>query len=423
MNTETKVGAITLAGLVLLAGILVFLGGISFGEKSYPIQAVFGQVNGLKQGNIVRYAGVEIGKVTAVRVLPQGVAADIMLNVGVKVPVGSKFTIGSDGLLGEKFVNIIPPREINGYLMPNDAVHGENIQGIDEFMESANQVLAEVKTLVQSLNDVLGDEKVAAALKASVLNAGEITENLNKLTAALTVMADDNKNDVAAMVANLNAMSVSLRNTAARVDTMLADVDNNGQTVKELRETITALKQTSLRVEKMAAALESVVTDPETAENIKSTLVNVRDVSAKANKMLNKFGDVKTEVSVEALYNTDTDKYKSNADVTISTSPQDFAVIGASDIGEDSKLNLQIGKSRSAFSQRVGIIESKVGAGVDAKLGKQLRLSLDVYDPNDVRVKLRTQYEVAANTFIVGQADDINKHDEQTSYFGIRRSF
>ena len=107
MNTEAKVGAVTLAGLLLLAGMFVYLSGITFGEKGYPIQAVFAQVSGLKPGNIVRYAGVEIGKVTDVQVLPDGVAADILLNPGVKVPAGAALTIGSDGLLGEKFINIM----------------------------------------------------------------------------------------------------------------------------------------------------------------------------------------------------------------------------------------------------------------------------------------------------------------------------
>lgn len=423
MNTEAKVGAVTLAGLALLTGMLIYLSGISFGEKGYPVQAAFGQVSGLKPGNLVRYAGVEVGKVADVRVLPDGVVADIMLNPGVKIPTGSKFTIGSDGLLGEKFINITPPQQVAGFLAPNDKVYGENPQGLDELMVSANQVLAEVKILVKALNDVVGDEKVRAALKETALNTRDITDNLNQLTATLAAMANENHGNVNEMVGNLKDMSVSLKATAARVDAMIAGVDNNGQTAKDLRETIAALKQTSSRVEKMAAALEGVVTDPDTSKNLKETLKNARDATAKANQMLDKVSNIKTEASVEALYNPDSRKYQSNANVTINTSPRDFAVVGVSDIGESSKLNFQLGQSGSAFGQRVGIIDSKAGVGLDAKLGKELRMSVDVYDPNDVRVKLRGQYQVAPDTFLVGQSASINKRDEKTSYFGIKRSF
>lgn len=423
MNTEAKVGAVTLAGLILLGGMIVYLSGFSFGEKGSPIKAVFGQVSGLKSGNIVRYAGVEIGKVANVRVVPEGVTAEIILNPGIKVPKGSRFTIGSDGLLGEKYINIVPPREVNGFLTPNEQVYGENPQGLDELMVSANQVLAEVQTLVKALNDVIGDEKVRAALKESAFNTRDITANLKSLTATLADLASENQGDVTAIVANLKAMSVSLKDTAARVDTMIADVGNNGQTAKDLRETIGAIKQTSSRVERMAASLEGVVTDPETAKNLRETLRNTRDASAKANKMLDKVGSIKTEASVETLYSSDTDKYRNSASVKVNTSPTDFAIIGVNDIGESSKTNFQFGKSNANIDQRYGIIDNKVGIGVDAKLGSQLRMSLDVYDPNDVQVKLRTQYQVAPNTFIVGESDNVNKRDERTSFFGVRKAF
>lgn len=423
MNTEAKVGAISLAGLVLLAGMLLFLSDITLGDKGYPVQAMFGQVSGLKPGNIVRYAGVDVGKVSEVRIMPDGVIAELMLKPGVKIPVGSKITIGSDGLLGEKFVSIVPPREINGFLAPHDKVYGDNPQGMDEMMVSANQVLDEVKALVHALNDVIGDEKVRTALKETALNTRDITNNLNRLTATLANLADANQGDVTAMVRNLKDMSISLKNTAARVDIMVADVDNNGQTAKDLRETIAALKQTSNRVEKMAAALEGVVTDPETARNIKETLRNARDASAKANKMLDKVANIKTEASLEALYDSDKRKYQTNANVTINTSPTDFAVVGVTDIGEGNKANFQIGKSGPVLSQRMGIIDNKVGVGLDAKLSKELRLSVDAYDPNDVRVKLRTQYQLAPDTFLVGQTDNLNKHAEKTSYLGLKRSF
>lgn len=423
MNTEAKVGAITLAGLVLLAGMIMYLTGVSFGEKGYPVHAVFSQVNGLKPGNLVRYAGVEIGRVADVRVLPEGVKAEIMLNPGVKVPVGSKFTIGSDGLLGEKFINIVPSREVTGFLAPNAQVLGDNPQGLDELVVSANEVLAEVKTLVAALNDVIGDEKVRAALKETAFNTRDVTANLEKLTATLASMADANQDEVNVIVSNLKDMSISLNSTAARVDKMMADVDNNGQTAADLRETIAALRQTTSRVEKMAAALEEVVTDPDTAKNLKETLKNASEASAKANKMLTKVSDIKSQASVETIYSSDKREYQTNADFTISTSPRDFAVIGVSDIGEGNKLNLQIGKSGPAISQRLGLIESKAGIGVDAKLGSQLRMSLDMYDPNDVRVKLRTQYEVAPDTFLIGQTSNINKSNEKTSYYGVRRAF
>lgn len=423
LSTEAKVGAVSLFGLLLLGYMIVYLGGVSFGEKGYPVQVVFSEVGGLKEGNVVRYAGVDVGRVNSVRTADKGVEVQLLINPGIKIPEGSKFTIGTDGLLGEKFVNIVPPRQSSGYLQPNATVSGEDPRGFDQLVTSADKALADVQRLIQSLNEVFGDEKVKAALKSTALNTRDITDRLNEFSAALARMAGNNEQDVSAMVGNLRAMSEDLRTVAARVDKIVATVDNNGQTAKDLRETIANLKATSVRVEKIAASVEGIVTDPETAKNIKETLRNARSVSEKANKMLTKIESVSVDTGFEVLYNGHTGKYASNADVRINTSPRDFAIVGASKIGDDQKTNLQVGTGDAHFTGRAGVIEGKAGVGADTMLSDRLRLSLDVYDPNDVRVKLRTQYEIAPHTFIVGQTDSINKQASQNTYVGLRRTF
>lgn len=422
LSNEAKVGAVSLLALLLFGFMIVYLGGVSFGEKGYPLQAVFSEVGGLKEGNVVRYAGVDVGRVERVQTSDQGVEVRLRIKPGVKIPEGSRFTIGTDGLLGEKFINIIPPRQSSDYIKPDTVVQGEDPQGLDKLIGSADRTLADIQKLVQSLNEVLGDEKVKAALKATALNSRDITDRLSELSAALARMAVNNEQDVNAMVGNLRTMSASLRDVAGRVDRMVTNFDNNGQTATELSEAIHNLKNTSVRVEKMAAALEGVATDPDTARNIKDTLRNAREASEKANKMLTRFDSVKVKSSFEVLHNAHTGKYETNADVRINTSPRDFAVIGASKIGDGSRANFQIGKGSDTFAGRAGIVEGKAGVGVDAMLGSQLKLSLDAYDPNDVRIKLRTQYEIAPDTFIVGQADSLNKKPHQ-NYVGVRHSF
>ena len=423
LSTEAKVGSVSVIALLLLAYMIVHLGSFNFGEKGYQVQAVFGQVNGLKPGNILRYAGVDVGQVKSVEVLPEGVRVTFLIQPGVKIPEGSTFRVGSDGLVGEKHINITPPSQSRGFLGPNAVVRGEDVVGLDELIASSDRVLAEVHSLVKSLNEIIGDDKVKVAMKETILNAKELTNNLNVMSAALARMAQNNEGDVHTMINNLSIMSGSLRDVAGRVDTMMAGVDNDGQTVRDLRETIHNIKITSQRVEKMAAALDGVVTDPETAANIKETLRNARSVSEKANKMLTKVDSISIKGGFEVLHGNDTGKYRSNADLRINTSPEDFAILGVTGIGDGSKGNFQIGKGNEELAARAGIIESKVGVGVDAKLGKQLKLSFDVYDPNDVRVKLRTQYQLAPDTFLVGETDNLNKSSEKSTYIGVRQTF
>ncbi|SEO44256.1 MlaD family protein [Propionispora vibrioides] len=423
LSTEGRVGAVTLVGLALLAYMIIHLGNFNFQEDGYPLQAVFGQVSGLKQGNIVRYAGVEVGSVKGIQVKPDGVLVQMLIHSGVAIPEGSSFVIGTDGLLGEKFIEIYPASQASGFLAPNAVVRGQDPQGLEHLIASADKVLLDVQKLVQSLNDVFGDEKVKASFKDTVINAKEITANLNALTATLARMAAHNEGNVDVIAGNLRDVSGNLSAVTARVDKLIAGVDNNGQTAADLRETLANIKNTSSRIEKMAASLEGVVTDPQTGENLRQTLKNTREASEKANKMLSKVNSLSAETNFEVLYSPDAEKYQSNADIKINTSPNQFAVVGVHGIGDGNRGNLQVGTGDDRFDSRLGIVEGKPGAGIDAKLGNQMRFSVDVYDPNDVRVKLRSEYQLNPDTFLVGQTDNVNKETDRSTYFGVKHTF
>lgn len=423
VSTEAKVGSVSVIALILLSYMIISLGNFSFGDKGYQIQAVFREVNGIKQGNALRYAGVDVGIIKDVTVLPDGVTVTFIVNPGVKIPVGSIFRIASDGIMGEKHINISPPQKSIGFLLPNDIVRGEDVQGLDQLIASSDKVLTEVHDLVKSLNQIFGDDQVKGAMKDAILNVKALTNNLNMMSAVLARMAENNEGNINEIVRNMSNMMVTLQNVAGRVDLMMASVDNNGQTAQDLRETVQNIKNTSARIERMAGALEGVVTDPETAKNIKDILKNARSASEKADKMLTKVGSVSAQGGVDMLYNNTTGKYSNNIDLRINTSPQDFAIIGVNNIGDGSKSNFQMGKGNEEFAGRIGLINSKIGMGIDTKVGKNIKFSVDAYDPNDFRVKLRTQYQLNPDTFIVGQTDSINRSSEKNTYIGLRRTF
>ena len=423
MTTEAKVGSFTLAALLSLAYIVVHLSGFSLGEKSYPVQAVFSQADGLRNGSVVRYAGVQAGKIVSTKPTKEGVIVHMMIDNEVKVPEGSIFAVSADGLLGEKFINIYPNSEAKAYLKAGDTVVGKPEKGMEHLMVQADLVMRDMHELLTSMNHVFGDANVQDAFIRSAINIKELTENLNQMSAVMARMAVNNEADIRRMVNNLTVMSQNMMNAAARVDSMLAAVDNDGKTALDLREAIANLNMTSKRVERMAVALEGVVTDPETAENIKVTLQNARNVSEKADKMMTQVSAIKTEFGAEMLYSGSEKRYLSNADFKISTSPNQFVLLGVSDIGEENKTNLQIGSGSDKFTGRFGLIDSKPGVGIDSKLNDAFKVSVDAYDPNDLRVKLKAQYEFAPDTFLISQTNNLNKSEERETFVGLRKNF
>ena len=72
-SSEVKVGAITLGGAAILAAMITFLGTFSFGSDKYDITIYYPQVAGLMEGNMVRYAGVQVGTVKGLAVNEDGI--------------------------------------------------------------------------------------------------------------------------------------------------------------------------------------------------------------------------------------------------------------------------------------------------------------------------------------------------------------
>ncbi len=410
MNAETKVGAVTLVGIVLLIAIAMFYGEIRIRESGYILYVDFDRVDGLKVGGQVRYAGVDVGRVLQLGMTDKGKArATLRIWTGNSIPTGSEFGIGSDGLLGDKFVNISPAAQREKFFNPEDVVDGVPSSGLDNLISVADRLFTRMDKLVVSLEAVFGDPKVQDSLRAT-------TRNIDQLTASLSRMAVSNEQNIGEIARNMAQMSASLRDVAVRLD-------NEGKSAKDITETLANLRSASARLEKMAAALEPVVTDPETAGNIKTTLKNAREVSEKANKMLNKVEKIRTEAGVDLMYSGGAQAYRTNLDVRVHTDARTFAHMGLSDIGETNRVNFQIGQEGKTFGGRVGVIEGKVGAGLDLKLGRNFKFSADAYDPNDFRLKLRSEFRIAPDTYLVGESISINKDAQRSSYIGVRRTF
>jgi len=233
------------------------------GQSGYLLNVDFDRVDGLKIGGQVHYSGVDVGRVIHLAVTEQGKArATLRIFTGNAVPVGSYFSIASDGLLGEKFISISPPEQREKFLQPGDVVEGGLPQGLDTFISTSEKLFQRMDKLVASLEAVFGDPNLQRNFKESA-------RNIDQLTAALSRMAVDNEQNIGVIARNLAVMSGRLNEVAARVDKMTASIDNNGQSAKDLTDTLANVRSASARIEKMAAALESVATDPETANNLK----------------------------------------------------------------------------------------------------------------------------------------------------------
>src|SRR6476646_11268616 len=121
---EFKVGIFVFVGLAMLGALVVQFGRLGEGVKTYyQLTVRFNDASGLLKGSDVLLAGARIGKVSGGPRLVRegdGVAVPLKIYDYIKIAEGSKFTVGSSGLLGDRFVNVtIPHGPPKAYLPPN----------------------------------------------------------------------------------------------------------------------------------------------------------------------------------------------------------------------------------------------------------------------------------------------------------------
>lgn len=426
MSTEAKVGAFTLGGIALVMAVVMFLTNFSFGgNKNYDLYVNFKQTIGLSPGDSVAYAGVAVGNVKSITPSGSGVLVEVQINSDVKIPRKSAFAITSNGVMGAKFINIQPDADCDmaDCYQPGDYVIGANEAGIDNVMVGIGVALDQVHELLRNMNEILGNDETKQALKDVSLNIREVTANIKVLTATLADVTVSSQEDIRNVTRNLNSMTGSLMRAANGVESMVNTFNGDGATAENLKEAIANLSESSRRLNNMAASLEGVVTDPAVATDLKNILRNTSNLTQKADNMMSKVTGIQVGGGIETMYSGKNRNWATDFDLRISNGGNGFGKIGINDIGEGNTLDLQGGVRSGAFGGRAGVIEGKAGLGIDLFGGKKLQLSVDAFDPNEFKLKSRLQYEIAKDTYIFTQINDINKRDRRATYFGLRRSF
>lgn len=425
LTDEVKVGLFTLVSIVLIVIVISFLGIFSFANLGYKIEVTFDNAKGLKPGNIVRFAGVDIGNIKDIHIKGNRVVVDTSIDKKYQIPMGATFSIGADGLLGEKYIDITPPKNPDGqYIKPDSVIAGTSPKGIDEFLDKSGDVLQKLENVLNSMNNIVGDKELQESLKKTVVNMDKITGNIEAITGSMADIMLANQDQIDLMVKNLSATSSSLNSTMARLDSMLARIDNNGQTSDNIAKIVDNVASISKRVDNMAKGLEKVTTDDQTASTIRETIDNANKASKKANAVLTRIQKIHVRPEASFGYSGQAEhNYRVDLNARIDNGGKGFLVLGVSDLAERRRLNLQAGNTFGNFAMRIGAIHGEVGLGFDYQPSKDFKIFTDIYDTREHKVGLGAEYHLSNNLYLMAQSLNIRKNASENTYVGIKQYF
>ena len=423
--SEAKVGALTLGGAVILAGMISFLGAFKLFDGGYDLHVAYPSVNGLQVGSAVRYAGVPIGTVKEAKVEPDQVIITMHVNKDIQIPQEAEFSIGSDGVMGEKFVDVRPPKKYSGvYVKPGSSLTGQPSGDMNDFMANSGKVLEKVEGIADALNNVFGDKEVQKSMRDGFINAREISNNLNTFTKVMADAAKANQAELNNMIAQFNQMSVRMNKAMGHVESLMEGVDANGQTGANVAVMAQNLAITSKHVEEITSTLADVARDPKTKEDLQATIHNARGVTERANKILSLSDGMKVKTHADVLHNVKGSNWRSNFGMQFEKpKKRTFGYIGASSIGDDTKLDLYFGKRFRGFSISAGAMQGDAGIGLGYDFNNKFLIYSQLYDFDDSKLRLGGEYMIKDDIFLVGESLDLLHGNKRDIYVGLRAYF
>ncbi|MCX5694100.1 MAG: MlaD family protein [Candidatus Omnitrophica bacterium] len=178
---EMKVGIFVFIGLVVLVVFILSIGGFKTWSSGYRINLIFNFVNGVKIGAPVRFAGVDVGEVKKIDLQFKSaeshtnVCLDVWIRDIVHVPADSTVWVNTLGLLGEKYVEIMPGKDYSHPLKENDSLVGVDPVPTHELFSKAESIMGNVDNGIAkivnkegTLGRLLYDDKIYNELEALV---------------------------------------------------------------------------------------------------------------------------------------------------------------------------------------------------------------------------------------------------------------
>ena len=210
-KSNVRLGLFVLAGSFFLIMTLYMIGkNQNFFGSNFALMARFKNVNGLTRGDNIRFSGIQVGTVKSIKLINDTTIEVIMLIDHQMMPYIHKnavASIGTEGLMGNKIVNILPGTQTGQSIEEGDLLSTKKIISTDEMLQTldkTNSNIAEIsenlKTAVLRLDSskalwgILNDASLAINMKASLDNIREASAHANVMVTELHGIVTDVKN-------------------------------------------------------------------------------------------------------------------------------------------------------------------------------------------------------------------------------------
>ena len=235
------VGAFVIAGILLFGAGLFLIGDrrMLFSD-TFEMYAEFANIAGLQDGAKVRVAGMDAGEVESIHV-PPGPSAPFRVKLRVRedlhplIRIDSVATIQTDGLVGNKFVQVDAGTEQAQVVPPGGTVHSREPFDLSAMLQRMNETVDLVTATIQDLKN--GLDEALGSVTGTAKHAQGLINELGTEATTIMVSAEKVSRDLSVIVSNArqgkgtvgkfltdDAMYASARNLVADAEKAIANL-------------------------------------------------------------------------------------------------------------------------------------------------------------------------------------------------------
>lgn len=206
---QLKLGGFVIFGILVFVIAMYLIGeNKNLFSSTFQLKSHFKNVSGLREGNNVRFSGITIGTVESIEFVSD---SDVVVYMTIKddvqkyIKIDAQASIGSDGLMGDKILTIIPGANSNKVVKNNMTIASKPAAGMDELMsgfkesvDNAAIITHELAVFTKSMNNpngaiskLMNDPSFSKNVESIMTNVDKFTKKMNNQNNVLSKLVDD----------------------------------------------------------------------------------------------------------------------------------------------------------------------------------------------------------------------------------------
>jgi len=303
-STERKVGFFFVLALIIFGVMLEIGEKWNPFEKKVPYKTYLTSVTGLKIGDPVRLAGVNVGKINTILVRDADVEIDFEVAPETKIKTDTVASLRLTNLLGGQFLSLSFGSASAAPLEAGGTVAGKDSANIDVIVDTVSDAVKDARVLIHDINKNQNEvmKKIAAILDdnranlaSSIANFKNITAKIDSGEGSLALLLNDNK-----LYSTLNSAGENINSLTAKIDKgdgtlgklvndpeLYNDMKSAIREVKDGAGTMSAgfkeVKEVAEKINRGQGTLGKIVNDDAMYTDLKETTKNLNEITRKIN--------------------------------------------------------------------------------------------------------------------------------------------